>query len=53
MKLAHRLLLLWEALQHRETTFGEVLRMSAECNLDGRLVLAKHFDDKSNQERTA
>ncbi|MBH3471665.1 MULTISPECIES: hypothetical protein [Pseudomonas] len=41
------LLLLWEALQHRETTFGQVLDLSAACGLDGRLVLADHFRGRS------
>ncbi|MCX2689898.1 hypothetical protein OO256_05310 [Pseudomonas sp. DCB_CB] len=43
MSQADLLLQLWEALQHRETTFGQVFNMSAACGLDGRLVLANHF----------
>lgn len=38
-----RLLALYAALQRRETTFGEVLAMAAECGIDGRQVLADHF----------
>lgn len=38
-----RLLTLYAALQRRETTFGEVLAMAAECGIDGRQVLANHF----------
>lgn len=41
--LASRLLALYAALQRRETTFGEVLAMAAECCIDGRQVLADHF----------
>ena len=41
--LADRLLALYAALQRRETTFGEVLSMAAECGIDGRQVLADHF----------
>jgi hypothetical protein len=37
------LLALYAALQCRETTFGEVLEMSAACGIDGRQVLANHF----------
>ncbi|MDM9555913.1 MULTISPECIES: hypothetical protein [Pseudomonas] len=43
MNQASLLLLLWDALQHRETTFGQVLDLSSACGLDGRLVLANHF----------
>lgn len=43
MTRASMLLLLWNALQNRETTFGQVLNLSAACGLDGRLVLADHF----------
>lgn len=43
MKQVDLLLLLWDALQHRETTFGQVLDLSSACGLDGRLVLADHF----------
>ncbi|AHF68723.1 hypothetical protein [Pseudomonas cichorii] len=37
------LVALYELLQRRETTFGEVLSLSATCGLDGRRVLADHF----------
>ncbi|AGN83364.1 hypothetical protein [Pseudomonas putida] len=43
MTQACMLLLLWEALQHRQTTFGQVIDLSAACGLDGRRVLADHF----------
>ncbi|MBA1195770.1 hypothetical protein G7011_01415 [Pseudomonas plecoglossicida] len=43
MTRASMLLLLWDALQHRTTTFGQVLDLSAACGLDGRRVLADHF----------
>ncbi|QQE82913.1 hypothetical protein [Pseudomonas putida] len=43
MSQAGLLLLLWNALQHRDTTFGQVLDLSAACGLDGRQVLADHF----------
>lgn len=36
MSQAGLLLLLWDALQQRETTFGQVLDLSAACGLDGR-----------------
>lgn len=38
-----RLMLLWELLQQPTTTFGEVLNLSSQCGIDGRLVLADHF----------
>lgn len=41
--IAARLLELYEALQRRETTFGQVFAMAAECGIDGRQVLADHF----------
>ena len=43
MSQAGLLLLLWDALQHRETTFAQVAALSAACGLDGRRVLADHF----------
>lgn len=43
MSQAGLLLLLWDALQQRETTFGQVIDLSAACGLDGRRVLADHF----------
>lgn len=43
MKQVDLLLLLWDALQQRQTTFGQVLDLSAACGLDGRRVLADHF----------
>ena len=41
--LGQRLIELWQLLQHRETTFAEVMAMAAECGIDGRQVLADHF----------
>lgn len=41
--LGLRLVALWQLLQRRETTFGEVFALSAECGIDGRQVLANHF----------
>ncbi|MFG0755343.1 hypothetical protein ACF8O8_21435 [Pseudomonas sp. TYF_14] len=43
MSQAGLLLLLWDALQQRQTTFGQVLDLSAACGLDGRQVPADHF----------
>lgn len=43
MTRAALLLQLWDALQQRQTTFGQVLDLSAACGLDGRRVLADHF----------
>lgn len=38
-----RLIELFNALQRRETTFGEIYKMSASCGIDARQVLADHF----------
>lgn len=43
MTLAERLLVLWAALQRRETTFADVTDLAQQCGLDGRQVLADHF----------
>lgn len=43
MTRAALLLQLWDALQQRHTTFGQVLDLAAACGLDGRRVLADHF----------
>ncbi|MBF8727670.1 hypothetical protein [Pseudomonas putida] len=43
MSQAGLLLLLWDALQQRETTFGQIADLSAACGLDGHQVLADHF----------
>ncbi|WP_173891159.1 hypothetical protein [Pseudomonas sp. NY5710] len=43
MKQVDLLLLLWDALQQRHTTFGQVLDLAAACGLEGRRVLADHF----------
>lgn len=47
MSQASLLLKLWDALQQRQTTFGQVLDLSAACGLDGRQVLADHFRGQS------
>lgn len=41
--LGQRLIELWQLLQRRESTFGEVMAMAAECGIDGRQVLADHI----------
>ena len=38
-----RLIELFNALQRRETTFGQIYEMSASCGIDARRVLADHF----------
>ena len=38
-----RLIELFNALQCRETTFGQIYAMSASCGIDARRVLADHF----------
>lgn len=43
MTRATMLLLLWEALQHRETTFVQVAALAAACGLDASQVLTDHF----------
>lgn len=43
MTRACMLLLLRDALQQRDTTFGQIADLSAACGLDGRQVLADHF----------
>lgn len=35
---------LFNALQVRGTTFGEIYAMSLSCGIDGRRVLADHFN---------
>lgn len=40
---AQRLIELFDALQRRETTFGEIYAMSASCGIDARRMLADHF----------
>ena len=40
---AQRLIELFNALQRRETTFGQIYAMSASCGIDPRRVLADHF----------
>lgn len=41
--VGQRLMQLWQLLQHRETTFGQVIDLAAQCGIDGRRVLADHF----------
>ena len=38
-----RLIELFNALQRRDTTFGQIYAMSASCGIDARRVLADHF----------
>ena len=38
-----RLIELFNALQRRETTFGQIYAMSSSCGIDARRVLAEHF----------
>ncbi|WP_236531470.1 hypothetical protein [Pseudomonas syringae] len=42
-QLGKRLIELFNALQRRETTFGEIYAISASCGVDARRVLADHF----------
>lgn len=42
-RLGERLIELFNALQRRETTFGQIYAMSASCGIDARRVLADHF----------
>lgn len=51
MKQVDLLLLLWDALQQRSTTFGQVMDLSAACRLDGRMVLAEQLDSPSASRR--
>lgn len=44
-QLGERLIKLFNALQRRETTFGQIYAMSASCGIDPRRVLADHFQD--------
>lgn len=39
-----RLIELFNALQRRETTFGQIYAMSESCGIDPRRVLADHFN---------
>ncbi|MFL1548787.1 hypothetical protein ACI77I_06715 [Pseudomonas sp. D47] len=41
--MGQRLIELFNALQRRETTFGQIYTMSASCGIDARRVLADHF----------
>ena len=45
-----RLIELFNALQRRETTFGQIYAMSASCGIDARRVLADHFQSGSGHE---
>jgi hypothetical protein len=47
-KLGERLMELYNALQRRETTFGQIYAMSASCGVDARRVLAEHFHGGAN-----
>lgn len=41
--MGQRLIELFNALQRRETTFGQIYAMSASCGIDARRLLADHF----------
>ncbi|WP_122354736.1 hypothetical protein [Pseudomonas coronafaciens] len=41
--VGQRLIQLWQLLQLRDTTFGQVIDLAAQCGIDGRRVLADHF----------
>jgi hypothetical protein len=41
--LGQRLIALWQLLQSRDTTFGQIIELSGECGIDGRQVLADHI----------
>lgn len=41
--VGQRLIELFNALQRRETTFGQIYALSASCGIDARQVLADHF----------
>lgn len=41
--LGQRLIELFNALQRRDTTFGQIYTMSASCGIDARRLLADHF----------
>jgi len=43
-----RLIELFNALQRRETIFGQIYAMSASCGIDARRVLANHFRESSS-----
>lgn len=45
-----RLIELFNALQRRETTFGQIYAMSASCGIDARRVLADHFQRGTGHE---
>lgn len=46
--VGQRLIELFNALQRRETTFGQIYAMSASCGIDARQVLAAHFQRGAN-----
>ncbi|NWD85725.1 hypothetical protein [Pseudomonas sp. K5002] len=41
--VGQRLIELFNALQRRDTTFGQIYAISASCGIDARRVLADHF----------
>jgi len=45
-----RLIELFNALQRRETTFGQIYAMSASCGIDARRLLADHFHRRLSLE---
>jgi len=47
-QVGERLIELFNALQHRETTFSQIYVMSASRGIDARRVLADHFQGDSS-----
>lgn len=47
---AQRLIELFNALQRRETTFGQIYKLSESCGIDGRRLLADHFQRGESHE---
>lgn len=45
-----RLIELFNALQRRETTFGQIYAMSASCGIDAHRLLADHFQRRLSIE---
>ncbi len=49
-QLGERLIQLFNALQRRETTFGQIYAISALCGIDARRVLADHFQRDASHD---
>jgi hypothetical protein len=48
--VGQRLIELFNALQRRETTFGQIYELSESCGIDARRVLADHFQRGASHE---